>query len=150
MCVSTVWGRVVDIEEKCGGGIQRLVSMPCMPSAFVHYYWGIIINIAVIISTIVITARYDRHFYTVNIYIYIYDVITLINRNNEPVSLPKQHYTNALHRGYVLGASIWTCVWLPTFLAGRSVTGDGPGRSTSKPEIVLQSRIKNILDVKME
>lgn len=95
--------------EECEGGIRRLVSMTCMPSASLHYYWGIIINIAVIISTIVITARYDRHFYTVNIYIY--DVITLINRNNEPASLPKQHYTNMLQ-----------CRCLSAFL-GRQTAG---------------------------
>jgi len=49
---------------------------------------------AVIISTIVITARYDRHAYTVNIYIY--DVIALINRNNEATSPPKQYHANVM------------------------------------------------------
>jgi len=51
------------------GRIQRLVSMTCTPAAFFHYCSGIIINMAVIISTIVITARYNRHAYTVNIHI---------------------------------------------------------------------------------
>jgi hypothetical protein len=37
----------------------------------------------VIISTIVITARYDLHAHTVNIY----DVIALINRNNEAIPI---------------------------------------------------------------
>jgi len=76
------------------GRIQGLVSMTCMPAAFFHYCSGIIINMAVIISTIVITARYDRHAYTVNIYIY--DVIALIKRNNEAISPPKQHHANMM------------------------------------------------------
>jgi hypothetical protein len=60
--------------------------MTCTPAAYFHDYSGIIINMAVIISTIVITARYDRHAYTVNIY----DVIALINRNNEAIPTHSQ------------------------------------------------------------
>jgi hypothetical protein len=61
---------------------------------------------AVIISTIVIAARYERHAYTVNIYIHIhiYDVITLINRNDAAISPPKQHDTNTTSSGLLQSA----------------------------------------------